>query len=185
MMLNGQSGRIATGFGWLPAGASQFEKRVPAADSSSAIQGTAIRVRTGASSAATAASTKNRRASALAAMSAMVCGVEEGASGATATPARRAPRNTAAYSSEVPAQMAMASVGRMPSRCRVAATRSIIASSVAKETRRSPSISAGWSGRCLRMEADQLAVAAEGAGEQFVESHAALGGAGSRRRYMP
>ncbi len=37
----------------------------------------------------------------------MLAAVEDGASGATATPARNAPRNTAAYSIEVPAQMAI------------------------------------------------------------------------------
>ncbi len=56
-------------------------------------------------------------------------GVEEGASGAIATPARKAPRKTAAYSIEVAAQIAIASPAPTPSRCKAAATRSMMASS--------------------------------------------------------
>jgi hypothetical protein len=44
-------------------------------------------------------------------------------------------------------------------------------------------------GRVLRAHAgagaDQLAIVGEGAGEQLAETHSILGGAGSRRRYMP
>jgi hypothetical protein len=184
MMLKGQSGRIATGFGWLPAGASQVEKRVAAVDSSSAIQGTPIRSRTGASSPATAASTKNRRASALAAMSAMVCGVDEGASGATAMPARRR-RGRRRHI-------------RARCRRRWRRLRWGVCRRAAGSRRHGPSSRPVWrmrrgarprSGPCVAgaagAGADQLAVVGEGAGEQLAETHSILGGPGSRRRYMP
>jgi hypothetical protein len=120
-------------------------------------------------------------------MSAMVCGVDEGASGATATPARRAPRNTAAYSSEVPAQMAMASVGRMPAlqgrgdaiHHRVEGGEGDAA--LALDQRRVPRALAACG-------TDQLAIAGEGAGEQLVRLHsawAAPGRAGGTCRSLP
>ena len=52
-------------------------------------------------------------------------GVDEGASGATATPARSAPRNIAPYSTHDAAQIEMTSPACTPSRCNEAATRSI------------------------------------------------------------
>jgi len=58
-------------------------------------------------------------------------GVDDGASGATATPARNAPRNTAAYSIEDSAQIEIASRGLRPLACNDAAIRSISTSKAA------------------------------------------------------
>ena len=78
----------------------------------------------------TARSTKKKRAPESAAIAATEAGVSEGAIGATATPARRAPRKTATYSIELAAQIAIASRAFTPEAWSVAATRSMSASSV-------------------------------------------------------
>ena len=84
---------------------------------------------TAAKLAAVPASTNSSFAPESASMPARLFAVSPGASGATTTPARRAPRKTAAYSTEALAQTAIASCGRTPSRCSAAAMRSISASS--------------------------------------------------------
>ena len=103
----------------------------PAAEASSAIRGAGIFPVTGSSVFATPASRKSSFAPASAAMPASSSAVHEGARGATTTPARSAPMYTAAYSMEVVAQIAIASRGARPSRCKAAATRSSKASSCA------------------------------------------------------
>ena len=87
MMLNGQPGSMATGRGWLPAGASQASKAALSMRSVGAGQAT--------HSASAITSTKTMRAEQSAAIPASCAGVDEGASGATASPARKAPTKTA------------------------------------------------------------------------------------------
>src|SRR3569623_2954549 len=111
MMVNAQSGRISTGACVAPGAASQSLNGRAASLSSSAISVARIDARTGAIASPTVLSTNSSRASASSAIVARLSGEEEGASGATATPARNAPRNTAAYAIEVAAQLALASRG--------------------------------------------------------------------------
>jgi hypothetical protein len=80
-------------------------------------------------------------------MVARLSALDEGASGATAAPARRAPRNTAAYSMHDGAQIAIDSPQATASRWSEAATRSINASSSPKLSVRSSWIRAGAYGR--------------------------------------
>ncbi len=129
MMLNGQSGCTSTGAGVAPAGSSQASKARPGAMPSSETQreGSARSP----SAASAAASTNSSLACASPSIDAKLSGVTDGASGATTTPARRAPRNTAAWRGELCAQIAIASPGFRPARCSEAATRSISASSSA------------------------------------------------------
>jgi hypothetical protein len=94
MMLKGHSGRISTGAGIAGAGISQSSNLRPGAWPSNEMQGTAGAASPRARSAAASAS--SRRGCASASIEAKLCGVTEGASGATATPARSAPRKTAA-----------------------------------------------------------------------------------------
>ena len=77
-----------------PSCASQASNASPAEEPSSATDRTAIGAGFWAS--ATPASRKNSLAPQSATMPAMASGVEDGAIGATATPARKPPRNTAA-----------------------------------------------------------------------------------------
>src|SRR5438552_2041306 len=107
MMLKAQSGSGLTGFGRAPIGASQDWSDAPAGDSSRAMRFAAILAAAVSSVAATVASRKNSLAPASAAMPASSSAVHEGASGATTAPARSAPRYTAAYSIDVPAQLAI------------------------------------------------------------------------------
>ena len=130
-MLNAHSGSGVTSAGFAPGGASQLSSDAPAADSSREMRFAAMRPDTGSRFFDTAASRNNSFAPASAAIAASSVAVHEGASGATIAPARRAPRYTAAYSSDVPAQIATASCGAMPSRCNAAATLSISASNAA------------------------------------------------------
>src|SRR5450759_3365218 len=107
MMLNGQSGSMSAGTGFAPAGANHTANE--SFEPSSPMRRAVMRSRTGSSAGVTAASRNNSVAPASAAMVATLAAVDEGASGATAMPARRPPRKTAAYTIEVVAQMAMAS----------------------------------------------------------------------------
>ena len=92
MMLKAQPGSTCTAAGRAPAGASQRWNAAPAAESSSATRGTAMRSPTCATVCAAEASRKKSLASASAIMPASSSPVQEGASGATTTPARSAPR---------------------------------------------------------------------------------------------
>ena len=94
MMLKGQPGCGVTGCGRLPGGASQCSRSRPAVEPSSVMRG--MPSGSGAISSAAAASANNSIAPASSIMRARLAGVAPGASGATATPARSAPRNTAA-----------------------------------------------------------------------------------------
>src|SRR3978361_1177485 len=110
MMLNGASGATSTCAGALPSGSSQSSNARPGATlpddgSSSEMQSRASPEPPSASSAA--ASAKSQRASASFRTETKLSGVTDGASGATATPARNAPRNTAAYLGEAWPQMAI------------------------------------------------------------------------------
>lgn len=98
MMLNGCSGPTSTGCGAAPSGASHSIHGVPAPASSSATSGSAPApsITAGGTAALPCASANSRRAWASPSMDAMASGVTDGASGATTTPARRAPRYTAA-----------------------------------------------------------------------------------------
>ena len=89
-MLNAASGVMATGRGRAPAGASQSSQARP----SSAMRG---RVGSGGGRrSCVLASVNSRRAPASRYIEARLSAVAEGASGATATPARSAPMNRAA-----------------------------------------------------------------------------------------
>ena len=114
------------------------------------------------SKAGTAASTKKWRAPQSPTMVASCCGEEWVESGATATPARRPPRNTAAYSSELAAQMATVWPGFRPSRCKEAAMRSTIASSWPQVTLRWPCTNAVCRGRAAACLAMRSAIAWNG-----------------------
>jgi DICT domain-containing protein len=81
------------------------------------------------SASAALASTNSRRASASATIERKLAGVTDAASGATTAPARNAPRKIVAYRAELRPQIAIACPARTPSRCRLAATRFISASS--------------------------------------------------------
>lgn len=131
-MLNGCPGAMVTGAGRAPTGSSQASNAAPAAaDPSSAMGLAEIRSRTGARCAATPASRNRRGAPQSAIMAASCSGVEEGASGAAATPTRNAARKITMYSRQEAAQMAAAPPGVTPSRCSAAAARSTRASSSA------------------------------------------------------
>ena len=96
-MLNGIAGRISTGRGVLPAGASQRSNGVPSASSSSATsEGAAPPLASPARTGAALASTNSSRASASPTIERKLAGVTDAASGATTTPARSAPRKSAA-----------------------------------------------------------------------------------------
>ena len=109
MMLKVQSGAMATGDGFAPTGASQWLRLSPARSSSSEIVGQ------GSSRVSKISRVVASRNSSLAAQSAIIAarlaGVEEGARGATTTPARRAPTKTARYSIDAAAQTATALCG--------------------------------------------------------------------------
>src|ERR1044072_5166911 len=103
MMLKVQSGSIETGGGRVPGAAHQALNGPPHPLSSSD-------TRSGASAeapiAAAVASSMNRIfAPESFTIAAKSCGVEDGAKGATATPARNAPRKVATYSIELKAQI--------------------------------------------------------------------------------
>src|ERR1700691_2170180 len=109
MMLKVQSGATSTGLGFTPSDASHRPKLSPAL-SSSAIRG---RFKAMVSKVSRVeASTKTSAASQSAIIAARLADVEDGASGATAIPARKAPRKTARYSTEADAQIAIAPRGR-------------------------------------------------------------------------
>jgi hypothetical protein len=91
MMLKGQPGSIATGAGWLPGAASQSSSGWPAAEPSRDMHGTDPDPALPTVS-AEPASVNSRRAPASTSMRANASGVLPGASGATTTPARSAPR---------------------------------------------------------------------------------------------
>ena len=114
MMLNAQPGSISTAGAVAPSGASQASKGWPTSEPSRDTFGAATA--TSPISLATAASTKKILAPESAIITPRLSAVDEGANGATATPARRAPKNAATYSIEVEAQMAMTSRGPTPSR---------------------------------------------------------------------
>ena len=158
MMLNARLGWIATGSGI--ASLSQSDRPFAAVCSSRTTrQGSCAE--TGSRCCADGASTNNSRAEASISMVSRLSALADGASGATATPARKAPRNTIAYSMELSAQIAMASPGPTPSRCNAAATSLMRASSWAKFRRRVSWISAAWSGRCAAQCAMRSGMAAK------------------------
>src|ERR1700722_16203688 len=126
-MLNVQSGDISVGAGSAPAGASQSLNLSPPAPSSSAMRGQDMAI--DAKVSRVDSSTKTNLAPQSAIIAARLAGVDEGASGATAIPARRAPRKTARYSTEADAQVAIESRGAKVARCTLAGTRSICGSS--------------------------------------------------------
>ena len=130
MMLKVQSGATSTGLGFAPSGASHRVKASPALLSSSAIRGRFSAIVSNVSR--VEASTNTSAASQSAIIAARLADVEDGASGATAIPARNAPRKTARYSTDAEAQIAIALRGGAPSRCRLAAMRSTRVSSSAQ-----------------------------------------------------
>ncbi len=118
MMLNGAPGSIDTGCGFALSGAShsRIEIGTRRNDAGNFCP----------SSAAAIGASRNRiLAPQSASIVANASGVDDGASGATATPARKAPRKIAPYSTHEAAQIEMASPACTPSRCNEAATRSI------------------------------------------------------------
>ena len=104
-------------------------------------------------------------------------------SGATAAPARNPPMNTAAYSSELAAQIAMLCFGRTPSRCSEAATRSAMASSWAQVTLRSPCTSARWPGRAAAWRRTRSAMAWNGGGGRGGLLHGVIAFCPTRRSW--
>jgi hypothetical protein len=92
MMLKGQSGCSSSGAGFVPGGASQSSSGVPLSVAFSAT----VRTCTPCISGNAAASANSSRACESASIEANCSPVTDGASGATATPARSAPRKTAA-----------------------------------------------------------------------------------------
>ena len=129
MMLKVQSGAIATAAGRAPWGAIQCVKGSPAEPSSSETRGQAEATE---SKVSRVDSSRNSTcAPQSVTIAARLAGVEDGASGATATPARSAPRNTTRYSTELNAQIAIESRVATPWLRRLAATRSMPASSSA------------------------------------------------------
>src|SRR5215831_20518565 len=106
MMLNIPFGSSTTRDGLAPAGASQWLSNCPADELSRATRlkffGGSIR----STASATALSRKRILASQSWIMDRMLFGVADGEIGATAMPARSAPKNTAQYSIEVLAHMA-------------------------------------------------------------------------------
>src|SRR3954471_4917482 len=123
MMLKVQSGSIGTGRGLVAGAAHHALHGRPHPPSSSD-------TRHGASAetpiAAAVAWSMNRIfAPESFTIAAKSCAAEDGATGATATPARKAPRKAATYSIELDAQIEITSRGCSPSACIAAATRSI------------------------------------------------------------
>src|SRR4051812_18656254 len=123
MILKVQSGSIVTGFGLVLGAAHHALNGRPHPPPSS-------ETRNGASAAAPIAdavvSSMNRIfAPESFTIAAKSCGVEDGASGATATPARNAPRKVATYSMLLDAHIEITSGGLNPSACIAAAARSI------------------------------------------------------------
>src|SRR5476649_2649591 len=109
MMLKVQSGSIVTSSGFVPGAAHHAPNGRPHAPPSS-------ETRKGASAAdpiaAAVVSSMNRIfAPESFTIAAKSCGVEDGAKGATATPARNAPRKIATYSIELSAQIEITSLG--------------------------------------------------------------------------
>ncbi len=119
MMLNESPGAWITGVGTEPAGASH-----PASSGPSSVTRRAAISRP-ASAAAAAASRNSSGAPQSATIAAICSGVAEGASGVGTHPARSAPRNSTATSSEVAPRIAIASPRATPSRWSAAATRSM------------------------------------------------------------
>src|SRR6266568_2698262 len=97
-MLNTQSGSIATAAGFAPLAAHQALNGRPAAPSSSATRNTNGPTSAVAIAAAAAASMNSTLAPQSFSIAAKSVGVDDGANGATATPARNAPRKAATYS---------------------------------------------------------------------------------------
>ncbi len=97
-MLKGHSGCSATGAGWLLAGASQASSVSSASRlrSRAMVRGKPPMPACPASNAVAASSAKSSRACASRSIEPNCSDVTDGASGATATPARNAPRNTSA-----------------------------------------------------------------------------------------
>src|SRR5262245_50933860 len=129
-MLKACCGSISTQADFDPFGASQLSNDL-LAEPSSAIRAV-VSLGDTASSAAEAASSTNTIFDPLSRIiRARPSAVDDGASGDTATPARKPPTNVARYSTEEGAQTAMTSPDFTPSRCRLAATRSTKASNSA------------------------------------------------------
>jgi hypothetical protein len=101
MMLNTHSGSTWTGAGFAPSAAHQARNDRPASPSSSAMRRTVGTTSAVAIAAAVAPSMNSSLAPESLTIAAKSCGVEDGASGATATPARNAPRKVATYSIEL------------------------------------------------------------------------------------
>ena len=95
MMLKAQSGAGVTVMNGAPRGASQASRLRPASEASRAMRATDA-PRAAAKASAVPASTKSSFAPASSSMAARLSLLPPGASGATATPARKAPRKTAA-----------------------------------------------------------------------------------------
>src|SRR3954454_13833315 len=113
MILKVHSGSIETGFGLLPGAAHQVLNGRPHRQSSS-------ETRNGASAAepiadAVVSSMNRMLAPESFTIAAKSCGVDDGASGATAAPARNAPRKVATYSIELSAQIEITSRAFRPS----------------------------------------------------------------------
>src|SRR5262245_44747983 len=109
MMLKALPGSILTTAGTAPGGASHVSSDSAREVLSSATSFEATGGRAEANRLETSASRKRILASQSATNAATVVAVDDGASGATATPARSAPRKTAPYAIEVLAQIAMVS----------------------------------------------------------------------------
>lgn len=116
---------MVTGAGTVPGAAIQPENGAPALLSSNAIRRRSPGSGASFMAPAANASMNNNLAPQSCTIAAKSRGVEDGASGATATPARSAPRNVTTYSAEDSAQIAMLSHGWTPSRCKAAVTRLI------------------------------------------------------------
>src|SRR3954449_8009021 len=123
MMLKLQSGSMLTGFGRVPGAAHQALNGLahpPLSSDTRKAASAAAPIAT-----AVVSSMKRIFAPESFAIAAKSCGVDDGASGATAMPARSAPRKAATYSIELDAQIEITSHGCSPSACSDAATRSI------------------------------------------------------------
>src|SRR3954454_3819166 len=113
MILKVQSGSILTGFGGVPGAAHHARNGRPHPLSSSET----VEAASAASPIADAVVSSMNRIFAPESftIAAKSCGVEDGASGATATPARNAPRKVATYSIELNAQIEITSRAFRPS----------------------------------------------------------------------
>lgn len=118
----------------------------------------------GVSNAATLLSAKKSVAPLSATIVATWDGSAPAGNGATATPARRAPMKTAAYSMALAPQIAMACVGCTPPCCSAAATLSMNTSSSRQLMARSPCLSAGLLGFDLACSRARSAMARNGGG---------------------